>query len=246
MKKIALGFTGLAGIILSVSGAMAAGDTTVTSKSYVDAKLELREPAANKKNTLTDSSVDFPTTGAVKLAIQTAADDLRGEIDAIDLTPYEEKSNKQAEVTNGNRTSSVYYPSMGAIVDYVDSEIDNAMQDVEGDSDDRYQAKYGNTGPSVAISGAAWKKLMKGSYTTIDDSGANVVVDVDANKVASQPSDIISTSTSLTTAGAVYNYISNLPAAKVHDHVPTCDADHPCALVDNGAGQFVWVAIAQP
>lgn len=245
MKKMALGFTGLAGVILSISGAMAAADTIVTSKAYVDARIDTREAAANKKTTLANpDDIGFPTTRAVKTGIDSAVEQLQGEINSIDLTPYEEKSNKAPEVTVQNRASSIVYPSMGAITNYVDTEIHDAISDFEDDSDATYQAKSTNT--SVGVQGGVWKQLVKGTYTTINDSGAQVIVDVNSEKVASQASDITSTSTGLTTAGAVYNYISNLPAAKVHAHLATCTADAPCALIDNGAGQFVWVAIAQP
>lgn len=246
MKKIALGFTGLAGIILSLSGAMAA-DTTVTSKSYVDAQVATREATVNKKTTLTDSDVDFPSTSAVKAAIDAAKEEIAGDIAAIDLTPYEEKSNKVVEITHGTVNSTTLYPSNKALTEYVEYAINDAIGDVEGDTDNRYQRKTTINGyPSVAMEGGLWKKLTKGSYTMVDSEGTNVIVDVDANKLATQASDITATSTNLATAGAVYNYIKNLPAAQIEGHTSACDADHPCTLIDRGNNVFEWVRIAQP
>ena len=246
MKKIALGFSGLMGVVLSVSGAIAVADTRVTSQDYVEARLNTKENVSNKKTTLTDSETEYPSTSAVKNAIDAAKSELQGTIDSIPLGNYELVANKKQEINSTTRTTT-NYPSVKAIADYVDAEILENLADKEDTYDARYPwhntVQSGN--PSVATSTQEWKKLIEGSYTTIK-TGANVEIDVNPSKITTEGAAIPTNgaASNLVTAGAVYNYITSLPSANYPARNTNCSANSPCALIDDGTS-FGWVPIVQ-
>lgn len=120
----------LAESINAAVGGASANHSALTQLDYASAGHTGFQPAlgytaeneANKKTTLTDSDIDYPTTKAVNTG-------LNGKENVLGYTP-EDEANKSTDTDLG--TSDTLYPTQNAVKEYVDNAISGAGAVIAG------------------------------------------------------------------------------------------------------------------
>ena len=178
-----------------------AGDLAGTAAAPTVPGLGLKENAANKSTTTTlgTSNVLFPTQNAVKTYVDTAiagativdadattkgklqlAGDLAGTA-AVPTVPglalKENLSNKSTDIS-ADATSTVKYPSVKVIKDYVDSSVTSGAPDATTSTKGKVQLSGDLTGtalsPQIAANAVTSAKILDGTIATADISDAAV------------------------------------------------------------------------
>ena len=147
--------------------------------------------------TETDNTV--PTSLAVQTYAEATANKLAEDSNALGTTTITQAN---ATGTNGNTT----FPTTRNVYDFVKAE--NAAYQPKV-ADNTHTKIY--VGRDDGTSGATWGELSgatNGYVAFTGDSNGNYTVDIDGNKIADQSSEIVTSSSDLATAGAVYDFVN--------------------------------------
>lgn len=161
-------------------------------------------------------------------------------------------------------------PTAGAVKTYVDNKATSAASNILASTQDDTDTGHALTnaatttalaGKQALQSGDTYQVSKNGSWTAangaVADSGTHITttneadgsVIINVSDTTNVGSGITSTSTSLTEGKAVYEYVNTVNNGQAFPAQPTaegetCDANHPCALV-NDNGTISWKRIAQ-
>ncbi|MBO4683251.1 MAG: hypothetical protein J5611_01585 [Alphaproteobacteria bacterium] len=225
-------------------------------KTYVNNTANAK---VSSSSTISDSSTTTaPNESAVYTALSGKQPNLTGTATQVTLgnATYKDIVSSSANVDNDTHADTI--PTTGAVAGAISAAITaeslgkyeqsvNKVTSLSGSSTDTQYPSAKLVYDQLALKQDKQLGAAKVDNADSTDKGKLVVINASGQidkDTAHITSSVTSGSGDVVTSGAVYTYVTGLPASTIPNG-SNCTASNPCALVATGTNTFAWVPMAQ-